>query len=71
MAKVEIEVLATKTVEFTVTKEVDVPQRVLDNDELFEWLEKNDNQKIWQRADASDVEENDESFELNEANVLE
>lgn len=70
MPKVEIEVMATKTVEYSVTKEVDVPKSVLDEDRLFEWLEEDKNQKIWQGADANDIEEHDESYTLNEANVL-
>lgn len=70
MPKVEIEVMATRTVEFSVTKEVNVPKSVLDSNGLFEWLEDEDNQKIWQSAEAKDIEEHDESYELNEANVL-
>jgi hypothetical protein len=69
--KVQIEVLATKTVDYKVTKEIDVPAAVVKEDRLYEWLDEEENHKIWQDATVDELEETDHSHELNEAYVLE
>lgn len=70
MPKVEIEVLATKTVDYKVTKEIDVPAAVLKEDRLYEWLDEEENHNLWQNASGDEMEETDHSHELSEAYVL-
>ncbi|MFE9833971.1 hypothetical protein ACFYP4_02310 [Streptomyces sp. NPDC005551] len=73
MPKVEIQAKVTQTIETTVTREVDVPKSVLDSEDpnaFFNWLYDNEaNHGIWKKPEPNDVEEDDNSFELNEAYV--
>lgn len=59
MPKIEVEITRIRTVTEALTIEVDVPQEVIDDDELYEWIEENAD---WQNPDG---EASDEDVELN------
>jgi len=59
MPKIEVEITRIRTVTEALTIEVDVPQEVIDDDELYEWIEENAD---WQNPDG---EVSDEDVELN------
>lgn len=59
MPKIEVEITRIRTVTEALTIEVDIPQHVLDDDELYEWVEENAD---WQNPDG---EVTDEDVELN------
>lgn len=60
MPKIEVEITRTRTIEEFLHIEVDVPQRVLNNGKLYEWIEKNTN---WQNLDGEVT--NEPEVELN------
>lgn len=59
MPKIEVKITRIRTVTEALTIEVDVPQEVIDDDELYEWVEENAD---WQNPDG---EATDEDVELN------
>lgn len=59
MPKIEVEITRIRTITENLTIEVEVPQSVIDDDELYEWVEENAD---WQNPDG---EASDEDIELN------
>lgn len=70
MPVVEIEILRTRTVtiEESGTLEVRVPQDVIDNGDLHEWVEENVHKKDIERV--MEMSDENEDIEIDEVNLL-
>ena len=70
MPVVEIEILRTRTVtiEESGTLEVEVPQDVIDNGDLHEWVENNVSGRDIDRV--MEISDEDENIEIDEVNLL-
>jgi hypothetical protein len=65
MPKVLVEVTRVRTITETVELEIDVPQDVIDDDEVYEWVEEN---AKWHEGDGN---VSDEDMELSEVEMIE
>ncbi len=64
MPKVMVTLTYERTSTHVVEKELNVPKKVLDDESLFEWLDEEDNQKLWDKEQGDEI---DEVIELTEA----